>query len=167
MLKSQVSALLKAAQHGQLEKVQLIIETDPSLVNQTDSLGQTAILFAARKGYINIVQHLIKIGANLHGATTLKGSPLDGYNALDWAIAGKHDAVVKLLIQAGAITNALINDTYHLHEEAETEDFNQHKPSQSEALMANRPGTIFHKKPVVTRMLVEDKDNEFSCFNQW
>lgn len=59
--------------------------------------GFTAILFAAAKGFLDVVQDLLKAGADFEKAEN------DGATALYLASRGGHLEAVKLLHQAGAV----------------------------------------------------------------
>ena len=50
---------------GNIEKIQDMLQEDRSLINLFDSTKQTALHWATRRGYIEIVRLLIKSGANI------------------------------------------------------------------------------------------------------
>jgi len=98
-----------AVKAGNLKRVRELITQNPSLIHAVDAFNQTPLLWAASKGYHDIVVFLIEKGGNVNQATQLpdKGSPQKNHNntPLDWAIIGVHFATIDVLLKACAITN--------------------------------------------------------------
>jgi ankyrin repeat protein len=55
-----------AARKGDAKKVQALLQVDPKLVNEKDSLGDTPLHVAALHGQIEVVQALIAAGADVN-----------------------------------------------------------------------------------------------------
>jgi uncharacterized protein len=66
-------------------------------VNATNSVGMTALIYAAVEGHTEVVQTLISRGADVNARNC------EGRTALTYARRGRHEAVVKLLQDAGAL----------------------------------------------------------------
>lgn len=82
-----------AAKKGHLTLVQCLHEEiNPHYLDQKDSNGQTAILWAAANGYLDVVQYLVKKGANLLLSSNKGKTPID------WAIENSHHDIVSFLI---------------------------------------------------------------------
>ena len=64
-------------------------------VNAVTKTGETALLWAARKGHLDIVKMLIEFEAKIDSATD------EGYTPLLWATQNKHFDVAKYLIEKG------------------------------------------------------------------
>jgi ankyrin repeat protein len=88
------TALMIAAVHGHREMTAWLLEHG-SDVNQSNSIGFTALSLAAGRGYLDIVELLLNNGAVVEGAT---GSPVP----LVRAMRGGHYEVVRLLLDKGA-----------------------------------------------------------------
>lgn len=77
--------------------------------------GQTALILAARNGHLEVVEALLKAGADPDHATA------DGRTALIMAAEGGHATVVESLLRAGADPNlatvSMGNETYGTAEE--------------------------------------------------
>ena len=58
--------LIESSTNGDFEKVSSLIAQNPTteFVNETSSLGETALHMAADRGFLNIVQLLVSKGAN-------------------------------------------------------------------------------------------------------
>ena len=89
-----------AAGIGNLDIIKLLLEKRPELLNQTDHFGQTALLWAASRGHVDIVSYLIELSADLSFATKAPNHPNHGRTALDWAIAHRHQNVAAILTNA-------------------------------------------------------------------
>jgi ankyrin repeat protein len=86
-----------AAQEGHLSLVQYLHEeVNSHYLDQTDSNGQTAVLWAAANGYLEVVRYLTEKGANLSLSTN--GGPHKGKTPIHWAIENGHHEIVFFLI---------------------------------------------------------------------
>jgi ankyrin repeat protein len=63
---SDLADLTKAAENGALENVRAILNANPSLVNQKDDSGATALHFAAFNGHRDVVYFLLDRGAQIN-----------------------------------------------------------------------------------------------------
>ncbi len=90
-IKGDYTALMLAASNNHPEIIdQLISEgADPNIQEQT--LGWTALIWAAKRGHSDSVKHLLARNANRSTAD------FKGNTALDWAIKNKHEQVTALL----------------------------------------------------------------------
>jgi ankyrin repeat protein len=127
-----VNKWFSVVESGQSTKVQEYINKDHSIVNWTDVKEQDALMVAAEKGHKDIVEVLIKAGAdanhqNYTGSTALMNAACDGHRdivevllkagaevnksrrgstALCYAVGKGHKDTVEVLIRAGADVNA-------------------------------------------------------------
>lgn len=99
---SDVRQLSKAINKGDVEQVRKTI-THGTDVNAKMSEGWTALTSAANHGHLEIVQILIRSGANINGR---KDSPLNGDGRTPLMIAAErgHTDIVKFLLENGADT---------------------------------------------------------------
>lgn len=89
------SAWFDAVKQGNLEKIRQMVDAGQNIeAKDEDSLGQTALGWAAFIGYEDIVDYLIEKGADLNA--TDRG---DVYNTLKSATLGKNTAIVKKLYE--------------------------------------------------------------------
>jgi ankyrin repeat protein len=79
-----------------IEIVQKILQTDKAAINEQDSQGRTALIWAANMGNDAIVAELIKNNADLNHQDK------DGLTALAVAADEGHVTTVKILLDAGA-----------------------------------------------------------------
>jgi len=94
---STATPLVQAAQSGNLQQVQLIaLDKHVDTVNTTDDSGQTALHFAADRGYYQVVETLLDAGANANAAD------LEGISVLQAAVIAGHADVACLLLKHGA-----------------------------------------------------------------
>ncbi|MDA9271872.1 ankyrin repeat domain-containing protein [bacterium] len=100
--------LHKAAQYGYLDIIKIILGKNPDLLNQTDKLNQTPLIWAASCGHKYIVKYLISLGANLNFATNCPSNGSEhNRTALHWAAENKHGSIVSLLVRARAVIDKL------------------------------------------------------------
>ncbi|MBN1974173.1 MAG: ankyrin repeat domain-containing protein [Sedimentisphaerales bacterium] len=131
-----ISAILEAAEKGDLEKVQSLIESGAD-VNIKNNGGWTPLYMASNGGYLDVAKVLIDKGANvnisnnwgwtpLHTASAsghqdivkllltkganVKTKRIGGWTALHQAIAGGHRNIVELLVNSGADVNVEKDD---------------------------------------------------------
>ena len=93
-----VQAIHVAAQHGQVEALQLLLERGVSVEAQ-DLEGMTPLFYAAHGGQLEALQYLVTAGAN---PSHLEGQ---GRSALYWAANVGQIEVLKLLLQLGCDPN--------------------------------------------------------------
>ena len=99
------TAILDAAEDGDLKTAETLLESNPALVFTTDKYGWTPLLFTVRDGHEDVAQLLLTNKAEVNASTH------DGETTLHWAVMSlnaKH--LVKLLIAAGADVNAKNKD---------------------------------------------------------
>lgn len=89
------TALIKAAKHGHLPIVQLLIERDAD-VNARDNRGTNALYWASCNGHEDIVAELIDHHSDV-GVFDDRG-----WSAKDQASISHHDQIVNMLEKAGA-----------------------------------------------------------------
>lgn len=89
----------KAAKEGYLIILSTLFAKTPTLLNKKDVNGLTALHWAARCGFCEIVDYLILQGAEISALDNQEKTPLD------WANNGTSDVVIKRLSDAGARTN--------------------------------------------------------------
>jgi ankyrin repeat protein len=85
----------EATRAGDLERVQALLQSGAS-VDALDRYNQTALMHAAHRGDLPLVNLLLEHGANLE--IRAKHS----LSALDLARIGRHEAVIRTLVEAGA-----------------------------------------------------------------
>jgi hypothetical protein len=95
-------AFLDVVQRGKAEAVELFLQAGMS-PDVADAQGRTALILAAKGGYLLVVQKLIRAGAHVNARDR------DGGTALIWAAWGGHTPVVAELIRAKADVNARDN----------------------------------------------------------
>lgn len=83
---------------GDLDNLQRLIKNNKSLLYEKDALGRTLLYLAARNGYYNIVEYLLKNGSNIN-ETQKSGS-----TALHGAAFYEQENIVQLLLEYGANT---------------------------------------------------------------
>ena len=97
-----VSGLGSAAQDGQFERVQALLETGIN-VDQVDACGSTALTLAVCQSQERIVRLLLE-----HGALVNK-TESNGSSALLLAAENGHQEIIKLLVENGADVNGCIH----------------------------------------------------------
>jgi ankyrin repeat protein len=95
--------LLKAAKSGDVETVQALLVSDPSVLLARDIDGSTALHCAAWKGHHAIVALLLSHGADVH---THNSNDHWGTTPLHAAAHANHARIAELLIAHGADVNA-------------------------------------------------------------
>jgi len=96
--------IFPAVMRGDLDRVEILIETHPEWINATSWSGWTPLHRAAQFGHGDIVDLLISKGSNVEARTNL------GMTPLYVAIIGQKSDVVKQLIDKGADVFALRKD---------------------------------------------------------
>jgi len=87
------SALGLAVREGSDRVIDVLLK-DPQLdINARNNVGETALMFAALQGRLELAKRLIERGATVGRA---------GWNALHYAATGPEPKVVELLLQRGA-----------------------------------------------------------------
>lgn len=100
-----IGNLLDYAATGELEKVNQLLEKHESLVNMGDYDRRTALHLASSEGRLEVVELLLKKGANVHVEDRWGGTPLDD------AIRENHEAVVTVLKSAGSSSKFLASNS--------------------------------------------------------
>lgn len=96
--------IIRAAKKGDVDRIQSLLEADPTLVNATDPDGCTPLHCAAWKGNAAAVSTLIDYGGDVNAQsnnTHYGGTPLHA------AAHANHREVAELLIAHGADTIAI------------------------------------------------------------
>ncbi|KAF5305843.1 hypothetical protein FQR65_LT07582 [Abscondita terminalis] len=93
--------ILWAAEHGNLEVVKRLIESDLSLVGVVDSDGYTPLHRACYSNHTQVVSYLLEHGADVSAKTQLQWQPL--HSACQW---NNVNCALRLL-QYGADVNAV------------------------------------------------------------
>ncbi|KAK5640114.1 hypothetical protein RI129_010925 [Pyrocoelia pectoralis] len=93
--------ILWSAEKGKLEIVKHLVQSDPNLVNVSDSDGYTPLHRACYNDHIDIVSFLLENGASVSAVTHMKWQPL--HSACQW---NNVNCTLRLL-QHGADINAL------------------------------------------------------------
>jgi ankyrin repeat protein len=94
---------IRAAKSGEVEKLRMLLETNPSAIHARDTDGSTALHCATWKGHQSVVDFLLKAGAevNLHSNNEHWGT-----TPLHAAAHANQAAIAKMLIDNGADVNA-------------------------------------------------------------
>jgi len=95
-----------AARQGDLEKVKMLVENTPELVNSKDELGRTPIFIANRYGQIEVFKFFIVKGADVNikdnnGNNTLHNAVMSGFNYLTEAANEYAKEFVEILLENG------------------------------------------------------------------
>ena len=84
---------------GDLDNLKKLILNNKYLIHEKDSLGRTLLYQAARNGYYNIVEYLLKHGSKINEIQNNTGS-----TALHGAAFYEQEIIVQLLLEYGANT---------------------------------------------------------------
>jgi len=101
---SEVERLHDFCRRGHSASVYDSIGTNKPIINQTGSLGYTALHWASNCGHIDIVELLLHSGASINART------INGDTALHLAVFRDHIRVAQLLLQWKADKNIKNND---------------------------------------------------------
>lgn len=91
-------AIHYAAMHGRFNIARLLLEKNPSLLNQTTSFNYTPLRYAAARGHEQLVDYLISLGALQTIATHNPEQPGHGFYPIHWAAVRGHHRVVQCLL---------------------------------------------------------------------
>jgi ankyrin repeat protein len=100
--------IFRAAEAGNLARVQELIDADRSVVNQGDEFGMTALGAAIQHGNQDIVQTLLAAGADPDKEDTR------GWTPLYFAVSKGNKGIVQALLAAGADLNKVGDDILNL-----------------------------------------------------
>lgn len=84
---------------GDVEKLEKLIDENPSLIGKKDEDGDTPLHLAAEEGQVKIAKLLISKGAKINGKSKSKETPIH------LAVEKGHLEMVRLLIKKGADVN--------------------------------------------------------------
>ena len=93
-------AFFACARSGDVKKLELYIEKNPSLVQARDAKGNSALIIAAGRGQIAVMKLLLTYRANVEDTTQY--GLFEGKSALSWAASQGRAEAVAMLLQAGA-----------------------------------------------------------------
>jgi ankyrin repeat protein len=94
-----IRSICEAAEEGDINKVELILEENPRLLNSKDENGATPLHVAAAKGHRNIAELFLARGAKLNAKDH------EGCTPLHHAVINNHIPLVELLISENAKIN--------------------------------------------------------------
>ncbi|MFO7683378.1 MAG: ankyrin repeat domain-containing protein [Chloroflexota bacterium] len=94
---------IKAAKKGDVEKLKNLLEKEENLLGARDTDGSTALHCASWKGHREVVEFLLKSGADVHSQNN---NDHWGTTPLHAAAHANQAAITQLLIVAGADVNA-------------------------------------------------------------
>lgn len=102
--------IIIAARRNYLSFMQLFLERNPTLIETEDDHKQTAVLWAAAKGYYRMVSLLIKNKADLNVSTYAPENLfIHSRQPLDWALENNNISVASLLYLHGATSKTQFN----------------------------------------------------------
>ena len=153
-LDKQKSLIHHAAKLGSLDLVRFLINKKPELLDLTDTLGQTPILWSAAYGHENIVDYLANIGADINRPSTDNG---DNYAPIHWASERGYQNVVDCLIKHGADLS-LKNKQGHTADELWPKDSPFRKLSDELILLAKQDPCLNEERQKALLTLVFNKD---------
>ena len=93
------NALIRAAHHGHLPVVKMLLERGADIDAMHGSKEHTALMRAAYSGHYEVVKFLIEKGAHLHQSGKMHG-PGDHRNAVEWSEHHGHHDMAELLRNA-------------------------------------------------------------------
>ena len=110
--------LMAASRSGNPAAVRLLLDRGVDVNAQDAFQKQTALMWAAAEGHTEVVDALLKAGANtdlkahVSSLTERKNAdhPTGGFTALMWAARNGHEATVRRLVQGGADMSAKNGD---------------------------------------------------------
>jgi hypothetical protein len=103
-VKDIVAALMQAVQRVNVEEVNnLAAKLTPKQINKTNENGNNALMIAAARGHVALVEILLDKGAKIDAINK------EGRNALMFAAKSGNVEVVKMLLDKGANINAVTN----------------------------------------------------------
>jgi ankyrin repeat protein len=97
--------LLGAARDGDIQRVEEILGSDDTDVDDTDQDGATPLILASISGHLPIVQLLVSLGADLNHQDRV-----NGWTSLMQATFYGHKAIISALIDAGADPSITANN---------------------------------------------------------
>lgn len=95
--------LIKASKKGDLAALKALLKSDKTLLDARDTDGSTALHCAVWKGHLEVVEFLLKAGANVHSQNS---NDHWGTTPLHAAAHANQTAILQLLLDAGADINA-------------------------------------------------------------
>jgi ankyrin repeat protein/L-ascorbate metabolism protein UlaG (beta-lactamase superfamily) len=93
----------QAARHGDLEKLKILLENNPELVNAQDGRGCTPLHYAAGSGYTAVTVLLLEKGADI------KSRDRNGDTPLHYAAKGGQKDMIELFLSKGVNVNITDN----------------------------------------------------------
>lgn len=74
-MKSQQGSLIQAVESNDIEKVQDILQDASYALNETNDKGQSPLLIATHKNYVEVAKRLIDAGADINQQDSIQDSP--------------------------------------------------------------------------------------------
>ncbi|WP_392455221.1 ankyrin repeat domain-containing protein [Chryseomicrobium aureum] len=74
-MKPQAGELLKSVENNDVEKVEVILQDSSYPINETNDKGESTLLIATHKNYIDVAKRLIDAGADINQQDHLQDSP--------------------------------------------------------------------------------------------
>jgi ankyrin repeat protein len=96
-----MSPLMLGARMGHVGVLSVLVEKGGADVNAKDKEGNTALIYASARGYVDAVQYLLDQGAKTQAETS------NGSTALQLAAGAGHVSILSLLLRYGADVNAV------------------------------------------------------------
>ncbi len=96
-LRGPAATLHRASQSGDLHEVRAIVTAQPALLDSRESRGgNTPLAWAVFHGHLELVQYLVRQGADIETRNS------DGYRPLHAAASRNHEEIARFLIEEGA-----------------------------------------------------------------